>query len=392
MKRFSVLSLIFFGLSLATWPQAQGQISPSDPGKPGQYAVGHTGYLLTDANNGNRPVYFMVWYPVDPSSIGPSTPTAQYPVDPYTGSTYLPIMLSTDYEAVGYDAAYEAVPPSHRRPFPLVVFSPAHTVDSWQYLNVAPRLATHGYVVAVAEHWNDCQFPWGGCDEFITAAINRPRDMSFIITQLLDKNRTPGELLFETIDPEKIAAGGHSIGVYATYALAGGDRLVCDALGPVLFAGESLPYPSGTCVKTLPDRRVKAVVALDGISSQWLHWNELRKISVPSLIMGETYDAMTTNYPGLGDWNARPHAEIDRFDSYRVDVNGTNHGSFSVMCDALTDLVQLRSDPMGLRGVRGEQSRLCSHDFPCRHPSVCDQVHDCFSGHLFSQSGREPVR
>jgi hypothetical protein len=35
----------------------------------------------------------------------------------------------------------------------------------------------------------------------------------------------------------------------------------------------------------------------------------------------------------LRDWMARPHAAIGRRDSYRMDVNGSNHYSFTNICD-----------------------------------------------------------
>jgi len=306
-----------------------------DPGQPGHYAVGHTGYLFTDASRGNRPVYFMVWYPTDPNSITSSTPPAQYPLDPYTGSTNLPITVSGDWEALGYDRAYEGPPPSQSKLFPLVMVSPGSSEDSWQLLFIGTRLASHGYVVASAEHWGDCQWPWDACDDPLTTMFNRPRDISFIITQLLQKSRTRGELLFRTIDPNKIAASGHSMGGYTTYALAGGDKQVCDTLFPVLFFGESLPYPTGDCVETPRDPRVKAIVLLDAISDQALHYNEFARIKVPSLIMGQTFDQMVGMFPDMGNWSARPHRAIDRPDSYRVDVNGSNHISYVVLCDAL---------------------------------------------------------
>ena len=312
---------------------AQGQRWMDDPGQLGHYAIGHTGYLLTDKDNGNRPVYIGVWYPVDAKSIIYSVPLAQYPLDPYTGTTNVPVTLSTDWEPYGYDRAYEGPTPSDDGPFPLVVFSPGSSEQTWQYIYIGTRLASHGYVVAVTEHWADCQWSWSACDDFLTTMVNRPRDMSFAIMQLLGRSRTPGELLSGTIDPEQIAAGGHSIGVYATYALAGGDNLVCDTLLPVLLGNESLPYPADDCVGTPRDHHIKAIVALDGLSSQALHYKELSRISVPSLIMGETFDQMLASWPDMGDWNARPHSAINRRDSYRVDVNGSNHLSFDNTCD-----------------------------------------------------------
>ena len=72
-----------------------------------------------------------------------------------------------------------------------------------------------------------------------------------------------------------------------------------------------------------------------------MRYHELATISIPSLIMGETVD-QSVEVGTLGglpdptqirDWIARPHAAIDRHDSYRVDVNGANHYSFTNYCD-----------------------------------------------------------
>ena len=129
-----------------------GRESKSDPGSLGPYAVGHTSYMLTDTDNGNRPVSVMVWYPVDAGRISSSSPPAQYPLDPFTGTQYLPITLSTDWEPLGYDRASEGLPPAMTRPFPLLVFSPGFTSDSWLHIFIGTRLASHGYVVAVTDH------------------------------------------------------------------------------------------------------------------------------------------------------------------------------------------------------------------------------------------------
>ena len=343
MKRIGILTLVFIATLLLPVGVAYAQDHPwmDDPGQPGHYAVGHTSYFLTDTSNNNRPLYFMVWYPADPNSINSSTPPAQYPLDPYTGTTYLPITLSTDWEFLGYDRAYEGLSPSKNGPFPMVVFSPAFDDNAWQNLFIGTRLASHGYIVAIADHYADCSWSWNPCDDLMTIMVNRPRDISFMISQLLIKNHTRDDLLFHTIDPKRIAASGHSLGGYAAYTLASGDDLVCDALYPALTGmDETLPYPPSTCVPTLPDRRIKAIVSLDG-ASQLLRYHELARISVPSLILGETVDqslelATLSGFPypkQMIDWIARPHAAIDRSDAYRVDVNGANHYTFANWCD-----------------------------------------------------------
>jgi predicted dienelactone hydrolase len=343
MTRNSFLLIFVACFVLAAWPQEPARSSADDPGQLGQYAVGHTSYLLTDRNNGNRPVYFMVWYPADPSSVNSSSAPAQYPLDPYTGATYVPITQSTDWEAFGFDPAYEGLPPSRSKPFPLVAFSPGSSFDAWSYIYLGTRLASHGYVVAIPEPWADCQWPWDACDDAITTVLNRPRDLSFIVTELLERSKIRGDLLFSSIDPERIAASGHSLGGYAAYALAGGDDMVCDSLYLELAGAEALPYPADTCVRAQTDHRIKVIVALDG-ASMYLRYNELARISVPSLIVGETVDQAEGlfaefNLPDptpFRSFNARPHAAIDRLDSYRVDINGANHISFASLCDALT--------------------------------------------------------
>jgi hypothetical protein len=70
------------------------------------------------------------------------------------------------------------------------------------------------------------------------------------------------------------------------------------------------------------------MVSLDG-SSQMMRYEEFSRISEPSLIMGETVEQLVQmgtlsgmpNPEQLRTYLARPHAAIDRSDSYRVDVD-----------------------------------------------------------------------
>ena len=326
-------------------PSDAGDAGPaSDLTKPGPYAVGHVSYMLSDTTVYARPVAVSVWYPVDSGTITSATLPAQYPLDPFSNN--LPVSTSADWEAAGYDRAYEEPTPSGAGPFPLVMVSPGSNTDNWQYLYIGTRLASHGFVVAVTDHENEGQWPWSSKDEMMVMMFNRTRDVSFAITELLLKNNNVGETLHGTIDPLRIAMSGHSLGGYATYALVGGDDENCDALAPVLYGWESLPYPQSTCGPTLPDPRIRAVVALDGFSSV-LHYHELARISLPSLIIGETvehlvsYNLFWTSNPNFGQWNVRPHAAINRSDSYRVDVTIANHMSFSIYCDLFSVLDRL---------------------------------------------------
>jgi Platelet-activating factor acetylhydrolase, isoform II len=316
----------------------------SDPGEVGPYAIGHTSEVFVNPNANNRPVSVNIFYPVDPRSVDSPTPEAQYPLDIFENQ--LPVTTSTQWEQYGYEHAYEAPKPSHDGPFPLVIFSPGWSGSYWAYIYIGTRLASHGYVVAILEHYSDWNWAWiPGTGEDVTI-YNRPRDVSAAITELLRRNRTQGDLLLGTMDPRRIAMSGHSLGGYTAFALTGGDNNVCDELWGVLFQGDSLPYPASTCVPTLPDRPIKAIVTLDGWSPL-LHFGELSRVEVPSLVLGETVDALTTwegyfDWTGLPDMNARSHAAIHREDSYRVDIDGINHSSLAAsMCDGTRIMFQL---------------------------------------------------
>jgi hypothetical protein len=337
MRRIGIRVLVFLATILLPVGvvNAQGNQWLDDPGQLGHYAIGHTSYLLSDTARANRPVYLDVWYPVDARNITTSTAPAQYALDPF--SKNLPVSSSKDWEILGYDPAYEGPTPADDGPFPLLMFSPGFDDDSWQQLFIGTRLASHGYVVAVLDHFADCQWAWSPCDDGWTIMYNRPRDVSFAVTTLVEMSKEPGQLLHHTIDHHRIGASGHSMGGYAAFTLAGGDNEVCDAMWGVLYnsgATFSLPPPPSTCAPSYPDPRVKVIIPLDG-TQQLLHYRELARISVPSLIMGEPGDNWIGIFPdgNLKDSIARPHAAIDRPDSPRVDVTGANHYTFTNYCD-----------------------------------------------------------
>lgn len=160
--------------------------------------------------------------------------------------------------------------------------------------------------------------------------------MSFLLTELLSRNQSPGNLLRGTIRPDQIAAGGWSLGGYAALALAGGDDDSCDISdlppGPLT----SIKITRGDwCRPILPDPRFKAIVSHDG-SSWALHFDEMKRISVPVLSMGQEWGKLLTSMgPDEASWHARQHAATSGNPSYRLDVFNANHTSFSDGCEEL---------------------------------------------------------
>jgi predicted dienelactone hydrolase len=306
-----------------------------DPGQKGPYAVGFTSFVLTDPSRpgdgdvfAHRPIPVYVWYPVDPGSITASTPEAVYPLDPL----YKTWMLSTssDWEKYGIDGAYQEAPPSAHAPFPLVIFSPGWQGEAWAHISDATRLASHGFVVAVLYHFGDGWWPWEPFDHIALAAWNRPRDMSFALTDLLAKNSNAGSPFHGLMQPDQVVASGWSIGGYASMALAGGDDIVCDHFTDD-WVGMGPPPPE-TCTPTYPDPRFKAIASHDG--SAWaLTFQELARVTVPAMSINEEWNTMA---PWGVPWSTqiiRAHAAWSSRPKYRVDVFNSTHQSFSDWCE-----------------------------------------------------------
>jgi hypothetical protein len=109
-------------------------------------------------------------------------------------------MTSSEWEAFGYDRAYEAPAPASW-PFPLVIVGTGLGTPGWGYLYFATRLASHGCVVALHDSYKDIM--WGassGSEWFSRKMYHRPRDMSSALKELLRRNSTRGDLLWNLVD------------------------------------------------------------------------------------------------------------------------------------------------------------------------------------------------
>jgi len=230
-----------------------------DPGQAGPYAVGHASMMLHDSARpcdlGDRPIPVEVFYPVDPASITAATPEAIYPLDPI--SHVWPETVSSDWEAYGLDPAFEEPPASVNKPFPLVIFSPGWGTPIWAHIFQGTRLASHGFVVAILYHYGDAWFPWEQFDHISMACVNRPLDVSYLLTHLLALNGTPGQLLSGLINPDRIAASGWSLGGYASMVLAGGIDNVGDYFNQSPWIDFFGYPPAESMIPLYPDPRIK---------------------------------------------------------------------------------------------------------------------------------------
>lgn len=140
--------------------------------------------------------------------------------------------------------------------FPVIIFSHGlgGTRDTYEYLG--RYWASHGYFVVHLQHlgsddavWRDAGL-FGGMSAMRKAvadprnAINRPKDVSFVIDELerLNREKSPYQ---QQLDLDRIGVGGHSFGAYTALAVAG-----------------QIFTPGANPNSALADARVKAVIPM----------------------------------------------------------------------------------------------------------------------------------
>jgi predicted dienelactone hydrolase len=278
---------------------AQQVYPPNDLGPAaafGEYPIGVTTLALNDASRSNvagagpRPVLTEVYYPSTPAGV------AGLPRDVIT-IFGLPIVTTPAYRDVA------------RAPgtFPLVVFSHGNNGLRIQSFFFAAHLASHGFVVATPDHHGNTFLDTLAGVVDPDPARNRPRDMSFLIDQMLAASATPGDRFEGGVDGARIGASGHSFGGYTTFALAGG----AFDLGP------------------FTDSRVRAI--FPQAPSAPFDDAFFAGITIPTLIVGGSLDETTP----FGEQQQRPFAGLPGGASVvgLAELAGGGHFTFSDFCE-----------------------------------------------------------
>lgn len=120
--------------------------------------------------------------------------------------------------------------------FPLVLFSHGLKADPADYGSSLRRIARAGFVVAAPTYPHTSR---GAADYDPVDIFNQPADASAVITAVLALGQDPDDPLGGGIDPDRVAAMGHSAGGYTTVALlsaARDDRI----RSAVVLAGSTL--------------------------------------------------------------------------------------------------------------------------------------------------------
>jgi predicted dienelactone hydrolase len=166
--------------------------------------------------------------------------------------------------------AYRDVALAAGGPRPLVLFSHGNNGLRIQSFFFAAHLASHGYIVVSPDHHGNTFVDTLGGTVDSQSAVNRPRDISFLIDTFLAFSADPGNVFAGAIDPAAIGMSGHSFGGYTTFALAGG------AFG----------------LGTFTEPRIKAIFPQAPSAGQFDD-AFFSTITIPTLIVGGSIDGLT---------------------------------------------------------------------------------------------------
>ncbi|NSY40388.1 alpha/beta fold hydrolase [Leisingera sp. ANG59] len=220
-------------------------------------------------SEGARPLHVALWYPTEDRAA--SEQVGENPA------------------FIGIDAIPGATPKPG--PHPLIVLSHGFG-GNWRNLNwLAGELVREGYAVAAPDHPGTTTFD----RDPVRAAMlwERPRDLSRTIDAVLADPVLAGE-----IDPDRIAAIGHSLGGWTVTAVAGGRfdpaQFTWDCeVNPSLRAcslSRELGLADPALTRDFRDPRVRSFVSLDLGLARGFTPESLAVLPVPALILGAGID------------------------------------------------------------------------------------------------------
>ena len=278
---------------------------------PGPNGVGFSTITITDVAR-HRPLTVYVWFPIDDPGAAPPT---VYEVA--RGATFLSPTAVT--------AAPTSI--SGKGPFPLVVISHGSDASGLYYAGYAEMMASYGYVVAAPNHTGNSSLdPEGVATSRPQSLLDRPRDLTAIITEMLSTSNKQTATLAANIDPNKIAVIGHSRGGLTAFEVAAG------------YSNDLGGYQA--------DPRVKAIVGLaPGADPADLTDDRLVAIKVPTMLIVGTNDNVNTIEPHV----TRPWDLVSGRPLYRIELVDGKHLTFGDFCHYLDYWDTVSTVPFGVR-------------------------------------------
>jgi len=230
----------------AAGPSALAQ----NPEQAGPYPVGVTTIQMEDPSridaglSGPRPLLVEVWYPAAESARG-GTP-AKF-TDFFMGGKDIQmnfiLTAAFKFNILEIDQRFKTLAVRDAAiadgKFPLVIFSHGNGGMRSQNTFWCDHLASHGFIVIAPDHTrNSCATSYQGKvipydnEGRPQAAIDRPKDVSFLIDQFEKLNADASSLVHGRVDTENIGVAGHSYGGFTAMAAQAQDQRI-DAIVPM---------------------------------------------------------------------------------------------------------------------------------------------------------------
>ena len=189
---------------------------------------------------------------------------------------------------------------------PVVVASHGLASNRQHYEELAPHLASYGFVVAVPQHpgsdsiYLEDMLQGYHRDLFkLNEFIDRPLDLSYVLDELERRNDTEFE---GRLNLESVGVIGHSFGGYTALAIAGAqidfeglerecNKVIWDPDLSLLLQCRALELPRQTY--DFRDRRVQAVAVLNPVTRYMFAPKDLSRIQIPIVIGAGEKDPVT---------------------------------------------------------------------------------------------------
>lgn len=285
--------------------------APSEPFEYldlGEYPVGVT--TMTIDEDTDRPLTIDVWFPLADGVTGEA---AEYTLLPGTFYTS-PDAIVAEFDSIATDTQ-----------FPFVVYSHGSGGQRWIHSNYTEFLASHGYIVAAADHTGNTLLErFSGADlDLELLAFQRPNDVSSVIDAFYPPDgTTPVANAIGGLLTDDVIVTGHSFGGFTSYAMVSGVETANGAFEP--------------------DSRVTAIITLAPATGPQLLTDELlTSIDVPHLVMAGDSDDTTPIAPNVD----RPWELVPGRPSYRVELVAGEHETFTDLCNYNEQLPELESVP-----------------------------------------------
>lgn len=250
-----------------------GPEAAPDPMQFGPFPVG---VMTVDLYDDSRPdavrgtgrwLRTEVWYPaVQAARDGePATIVLMEQLDGIDLGDKEEVMRNADIPPIPTAAVRDADIDATNGPYPVMLFSHGANGIRFQSVFFTVHLASHGYIVIAPDHdhntlWDIIIHGFSG-DSMADSVLKRPDDMIFLLDKLVAWNAEPGSRFYGTVDEERVAVSGHSLGGVTAAAVACREPRIdavvfhSPAIGPGLAvggcAGAPFPVPSLTMGGTL---------------------------------------------------------------------------------------------------------------------------------------------